>query len=216
MVGALMQFPVIMLLALGAGATERPAALPAGDDPLFRGHPMDEPRAVPEPAVRPARRAPGVTLLPRLSSRFGYRRDPFHGGLKMHDGIDIPGPLGSPIRAADAGVVRFAGKAGGYGNMMEIMHAGDLETRYGHLSRMLVPAGATVRRGDIIALMGSTGRSTGSHLHFEVRAHGRIVDPLREFGPTPAPAGAPQGVRPPYLSAFARVRLETADAPGIR
>jgi len=218
MVGVLIQFPVIMLLALGsgAGASERSAALPAGDDPLFRRHPKDEPRAVSEPAMRPARRAPGATLLPRLSSRFGYRRDPFHGGLKMHDGIDIPGPLGSPIRAADSGVVRFAGRAGGYGNMMEIMHADDLATRYGHLSRMLVRAGARVRRGDIIALMGSTGRSTGSHLHFEVRAHGQIVDPLREFGPTPAPKAAPQDIRPPYLSAFARGRLETADAPGIR
>jgi len=215
----LMKFPLFVLLALapGAGASDTSAALPAGDDPVFRFHPKSEPPpSSPAPAARPAMRASWPIVLPRLSSRFGYRVDPFLGRPKMHDGIDIPGPLGSPIRAADSGVVRFAGKAGGYGNMMEITHAGDLATRYGHLSRMLVPAGTWVQRGEVIALMGSTGHSTGSHLHFEVRAHGRIVDPLRELGTTPAPGIAPQDIGPPYLSAFARARPGEADVPGAR
>lgn len=120
--------------------------------------------------------------MPRLSSRFGYRSDPLQGDGRMHSGIDIPGPQGTPIQASAAGVVRFAGSAGGYGQMVEIDHGGGLTTRYAHLSRILVRPFAPVARGETIALMGSTGRSTGSHLHFEVRTNGRAANPLGYFG----------------------------------
>lgn len=120
--------------------------------------------------------------IPRLSSHFGYRSDPLGGDGRMHSGIDIPGPQGTPIQASAAGVVRFAGAAGGYGQMVEIDHGGGLTTRYAHLSRILVRPFAPVARGETIALMGSTGRSTGSHLHFEVRTNGRAANPLGYLG----------------------------------
>ncbi|WP_447725265.1 M23 family metallopeptidase [Sphingomonas koreensis] len=145
--------------------------------------------------------------MPHISSRFGRRNDPFHRAARMHYGIDIPGRAGTPVQAADTGVVRFAGRAGGYGNLVEIAHADGLTTRYGHLSRILVPAGTQVMRGETIALMGSTGRSTGSHLHFELRADGRALDPLPHLGGTAVsvaqPAIAPAQT---HRSAFARAR----------
>ncbi|HEY0623594.1 M23 family metallopeptidase [Sphingomonas sp.] len=145
--------------------------------------------------------------MPFISSRFGRRADPFHRAARMHYGIDIPGRAGTPVLAADGGVVRFAGRAGGYGNLVEIAHADGLATRYGHLARILVPAGATVTRGETIALMGSTGRSTGNHLHFELRAGGRALDPLPHLGGTVERATAPAPARAPtHRSAFARAR----------
>lgn len=202
-----MLFPHAILLIL-APVRSDPAVLPGGNDPAFRSRmmgwsaPAREPRA---PALR--RRATGGEL-PRLSSRFGYRGDPIHGGRGMHAGIDIPGPLGSEVRAAETGTIRFAGPAGGYGNMVEIAHAGGITTRYGHLSRLLVRPGTWVEQGEVIGLMGSTGRSTGSHLHFEVRRHGQATDPLRELGAAREPDAVP--LAPPFephLSAFARSRL---------
>jgi murein DD-endopeptidase MepM/ murein hydrolase activator NlpD len=145
--------------------------------------------------------------LPPISSRFGRRADPFHRAARMHYGIDIPGRAGTPVQAADSGIVRFAGRAGGYGNLVEIAHGDGLATRYAHLARILVPAGTPVARGDTIALMGSTGRSTGSHLHFELRADGRALDPLPHFGRSlddaPAPIAIPAET---HRSAFARAR----------
>jgi len=113
----------------------------------------------------------------RLTSHFGVRSDPFRGTAAMHAGIDIPGPVGTPIYATADGIVGRAGWVGGYGNLVELEHGKGLQTRYGHLSKVLVAPGARVKRGDVIALMGSTGRSTGSHLHYEVRMDGRAVDP---------------------------------------
>ncbi len=197
------QFPCAFLL-VAAG----PVTLPAGDDPAFRARMMDWSAATPAPAEpRPVRHVASVAL-PRLSSRFGYRVDPLHGGRAMHDGIDIPGPLGAPVRAAESGTVRFAGTAGGYGNMVEIAHPDGLATRYAHLSRMLVRPGTQVEQGEVIALMGSTGRSTGSHLHFEVRAHGHAIDPLGELGAAPAwqEVSPPPAPSAPHLSAFAKAR----------
>jgi murein DD-endopeptidase MepM/ murein hydrolase activator NlpD len=113
-----------------------------------------------------------------FSSAFGVRSDPFRGSAAMHSGIDLAGPLGTPVYATADGVVGRAGWASGYGNLVELEHGKGIETRYGHLSKILVRVGQRVKRGDLIAKMGSTGRSTGSHLHYEVRLDGRAVNPL--------------------------------------
>lgn len=112
------------------------------------------------------------------SSNFGIRSDPFRGSAAMHAGVDIRGPVGTPIYATADGVVAEAKRRGGYGNLVELDHGKGIATRYGHLSRILVSAGSRVQRGQIIGLMGSTGRSTGSHLHYEVRMDGRAVNPV--------------------------------------
>lgn len=113
-----------------------------------------------------------------FTSRFGVRSDPFRGTAAMHAGVDIPGPIGTPIYATADGVISRAGRAGGYGNLIEINHGRGIATRYGHLSQIMVADNTRVRRGQIIGLMGSTGRSTGSHLHYEVRVDGHAVNPI--------------------------------------
>jgi len=113
-----------------------------------------------------------------FTSTFGVRSDPFRGTAAMHAGVDIPGPIGTPIYATADGIVTHAGKQGGYGNMIQIDHGRGIQTRYGHLSQILVPENTRVKRGQIIGLMGSTGRSTGSHLHYEVRVDGKAVNPI--------------------------------------
>lgn len=113
-----------------------------------------------------------------FSSNFGIRSDPFRGSAAMHAGVDIPGPMGTPIYATADGIVDHADRLGGYGNMIEINHGKGIATRYGHLSKILVANGAHVARGQLIALMGSTGRSTGCHLHYEVRMDGHAVNPV--------------------------------------
>jgi murein DD-endopeptidase MepM/ murein hydrolase activator NlpD len=113
-----------------------------------------------------------------LSSGYGVRSDPFRRTAAMHAGIDLPGPLGTPVYATADGVVGRAEWANGYGNLVEIEHGKGIETRYGHLSKLLVSANQRIHRGDLIGLMGSTGRSTGSHLHYEVRIDGRAVNPV--------------------------------------
>ena len=112
-----------------------------------------------------------------LTSGFGVRSDPFRGGAAMHSGVDIPGPVGTPIYATADGIIGRTGWVGGYGNLVEIDHGKGIQTRYGHLSAIRAVAGTRVKRGDLIGLMGSTGRSTGSHLHYEVRLDGRAVNP---------------------------------------
>ncbi|MCR5871750.1 MULTISPECIES: M23 family metallopeptidase [unclassified Sphingomonas] len=114
----------------------------------------------------------------RLTSSFGVRSDPFHGAAAMHAGIDIPGPVGTPIYATADGVVGRTGRFGGYGNLITVNHGKGIETRYGHLSKILVAPNTRVRRGQLIGLMGSTGRSTGSHLHYEVRVDGKALNPM--------------------------------------
>lgn len=114
-----------------------------------------------------------------LTSGFGVRSDPFGRGRAMHAGIDFAGPIGTPIYATADGVVSEAAfNSGGYGNLIKIDHGRGIETRYAHLHRMMVRAGERVRRGQLIGQMGSTGRSTGSHLHYEVRIDGRAVNPI--------------------------------------
>jgi murein DD-endopeptidase MepM/ murein hydrolase activator NlpD len=114
-----------------------------------------------------------------MTSNFGYRADPFTGQGAMHSGIDFRGEYGAAILAAADGTVSFVGGRGGYGNCIEITHANGLLTRYAHLSRFQVTLGQKVKRGVQIADMGSTGRSTGTHLHFEVRLHDQAVNPLK-------------------------------------
>ncbi len=114
-----------------------------------------------------------------FTSGYGVRSDPFRGRAAMHAGIDLAGPIGTPIYATADGVVqRSEYNNGGYGNLVELDHGHGIQTRYGHLSKSMVTAGQKVKRGDMIALMGSTGRSTGSHLHYEVRIDGKAVNPV--------------------------------------
>lgn len=115
----------------------------------------------------------------RTSSTFGNRKDPFTGRLAFHSGIDYAAPQGSKVLSAGAGTVTFVGQMSGYGNVVEITHANGLVTRYGHLSAFLAKEGQKVSTGTPIARVGSTGRSTGPHLHFEVRRSDNAVDPAR-------------------------------------
>ncbi len=112
------------------------------------------------------------------TSNFGVRADPFRGTAAMHAGVDIPGAIGTPVYATADGIVSRAERAGGYGNLVEVNHGRGIATRYGHLSKLLVSPNERVVRGQLIALMGSTGRSTGSHLHYEVRIDGQAVNPV--------------------------------------
>lgn len=113
-----------------------------------------------------------------FTSNFGIRSDPFRGTAAMHAGVDIPGPVGTPIYATADGIISHAGRQGGYGNLIEVNHGKGIATRYGHLSRIMVSDNARVTRGQLIGLMGSTGRSTGPHLHYEVRIDGHAVNPI--------------------------------------
>jgi murein DD-endopeptidase MepM/ murein hydrolase activator NlpD len=114
-----------------------------------------------------------------ITSGYGSRSDPFTRGLAMHTGIDFRAPTGSGVRAAAPGTVVEAGWMGGYGRMVEIDHGNGVSTRYAHLSALDVEVGDKVRRGEIVGRVGSTGRSTGPHLHYEVRVDGDPVDPMR-------------------------------------
>jgi murein DD-endopeptidase MepM/ murein hydrolase activator NlpD len=117
-----------------------------------------------------------------ISSYFGEREDPFDGREAFHKGVDFAGDKGSSVVAVAAGVVTWAGERSGFGKLVEINHGDGYVTRYGHAERTLVAVGQTVTRGQPVALMGSTGRSTGPHVHFEVLRNGRQVDPLSFIG----------------------------------
>jgi murein DD-endopeptidase MepM/ murein hydrolase activator NlpD len=114
-----------------------------------------------------------------LSSNYGTRSDPFTGKPEFHKGVDLAGKEGSDIIAVAAGVVTWAGKRYGYGNLVEINHGNGYVTRYGHAREVLVKVGETVKKGQNIAYMGNTGRSTGPHVHFEVWVDGHTVDPAK-------------------------------------
>jgi murein DD-endopeptidase MepM/ murein hydrolase activator NlpD len=119
--------------------------------------------------------APGYSI----SSSFGIRRDPLLGRPAMHAGMDFRVPYGLPVRASGAGKVVKAGWNGGYGRMVEVEHADGLTTRYAHMSKISVAVGDEVQRGSIVGAVGSSGRSTGPHLHYEVRREGTAIDPLK-------------------------------------
>ncbi|MDG1749526.1 MAG: M23 family metallopeptidase [Porticoccaceae bacterium] len=112
-----------------------------------------------------------------MSSEYGMRIDPFHGQKQWHAGVDFAGREGDDIVAVASGVVTWSGKRSGYGLMVEVNHSDDLVTRYGHNSENIAEVGSVVKKGDVIARMGSSGRSTGPHVHFEVFRNGRTVDP---------------------------------------
>lgn len=114
-----------------------------------------------------------------LSSSFGGRRDPFTGGIDYHPGLDISADKGKPVRATADGTIDQAGYSGNYGNMVLVQHRFGLSTRYGHMSRLAVTAGQHVKRGEVIGYVGSTGRSTAPHLHYEVLLNGQTINPLR-------------------------------------
>ena len=114
-----------------------------------------------------------------LTSDFGGRLDPFTGGRDYHAGLDISADKGKPVRATADGTIGEAGWSGNYGNMVLVSHRFGLSTRYGHLSYVTVARGQTVRRGDLIGYVGSTGRSTSPHLHYEVLLNGQAINPLR-------------------------------------
>jgi murein DD-endopeptidase MepM/ murein hydrolase activator NlpD len=127
-------------------------------------------------AVRPAGKPVGGEGA--ISSYFGERSDPFTGEEGFHKGLDFPGTAGEPVVAVAAGVVTWAGDRSGFGNLVEINHGNGYVTRYAHNQTALVAVGQTVTRGEQIALMGSTGHSTGPHVHFEVLHNGTQIDPL--------------------------------------
>ena len=120
-----------------------------------------------------------------LSSRYGTRIDPFSGKKAWHEGVDFAGKVGSDIVAVASGVVSWSGERYGYGKMVEVAHGDGVITRYAHNQENLVKVGDMVRRGDVVALMGNSGRSTGPHVHFEVHKNGRPVDPASYLRRTP-------------------------------
>ena len=122
----------------------------------------------------------------KFSSNFGYRNAPTRGASRNHKGIDIPGPVGTPIYATADGMIGRAQWVSGYGKFVEINHGNAVQTRYGHLSAMNVAAGQRIKKGDILGYMGSTGRSTGSHLHYEVRVAGEAINPSAFLSPLKA------------------------------
>jgi murein DD-endopeptidase MepM/ murein hydrolase activator NlpD len=144
----------------------------------------------------------------RITSNFGYRRDPFNGRGAMHNGIDFKGAMGSPIFAAADGEVSFAGRKAGFGKVVEITHANGMMTRYAHLSRIDVAAGQPIAAGETLGGLGSTGRSTGPHLHFEVRINGRAVNPRPFLETAPDVLKEARGASP-RTAASARSRTDS-------
>ena len=129
--------------------------------------------------VNPTAETPNIwPVAGPISSYYGYRTSPGGIGSTFHEGVDIAGDYGTPISATAAGTVTKAGWVGGYGYLVEVRHADGIVTRYGHNSAVLVYEGQHVDQGSMIALMGSTGNSTGPHCHYEVRIHGEAVDPM--------------------------------------
>ncbi len=160
--------------------------LPNVSSAVAKGNPDPQFRALFQSWKRLEQLQEGVVAIPSqrpveamaFTSGFGVRSDPFRGGAAMHAGVDMPGPVGTPIYATADGIVGRAQWANGYGNLVELDHGKGIQTRYGHLSAILVQPGMRVARGQLIARMGSTGRSTGSHLHYEVRLDGHAVNPM--------------------------------------
>jgi len=138
---------------------------------------VDTPPVVVE---RPTVSVPSLTPVngARMSSGFGYRNHPVRGGRRKHKGVDLAAPTGTPVYATADGMVDLARWGRGYGLYIKLDHGADLETRYAHLSRLAVAPGDRVEKGDVIGYVGSTGWSTGPHLHYEVRVNGVAVDPI--------------------------------------
>ncbi len=116
-----------------------------------------------------------------MASGYGYRSDPVYRTLKFHEGLDYSADIGTPVYATGDGTVELAGWNKGYGNSIDISHGYNYLTRYAHLSEILVRQGQKVRRGDMIGKVGNTGKSTGPHLHYEVRLHGQPQNPVNYY-----------------------------------
>jgi len=138
-------------------------------------------------AAVPGKAMPGMMTAPRLSSLpisgiltsgFGMREHPLLGIWRPHLGVDLAAPMGTPIEATSDGIVTRSGWTGGYGLAVELNNGGGMQTRFGHMSRLNVIAGEQVHMGEVIGFVGSTGLSTGPHLHYEVRVNGRAINPL--------------------------------------
>lgn len=164
----------------------------ANQEPQIAGEGGPETSEMPEPRneletqireleqlSRDSEQTPSIyPLTGKINDDFGARRNPFGGASsEFHSGLDIDGEKGAPVVAPANGVILKAGWSGGYGNMIEIDHGSGLTTRYGHLSQIEVEIGASITRGQLIGKVGSTGRSTGPHLHYEVRIDGEAVSP---------------------------------------
>jgi murein DD-endopeptidase MepM/ murein hydrolase activator NlpD len=121
----------------------------------------------------------GMPVKGYISSGFGGRIHPISGKYKGHEGVDIPGKVGTKIKAVAGGIVVDSKWVGGYGNMVEVKHADGYTTRYAHNQKNIVKVGEVIEKGDVVALLGNTGRSTGPHVHFEVRKHGNPINPMR-------------------------------------
>lgn len=148
----------------------------------------------------------GLTSMPQvvpadmagISSGFGYRSDPFNGSAAFHAGLDFKGAIGAPIHAAAKGKVSFVGQRPGYGNVVEVDHGNGMVTRYAHMSAFRTTPGKDVLAGEVIGAIGNTGRSTGPHLHFEVRINDQAVNPR------------------PFLEGSTRVQKQAVSTPGTR
>lgn len=181
------QMPVPVSPASPGPATAAPGLLdpfshtgssaPAAVPDIKTVHPMPDIRSSVTPSGHEDAPELAMSVTGRISSLFGMRKDPFTGSFKNHGGIDIAAASGSEIKPAAPGKVIFAGERGGYGNLVIVDHGGGITTYYAHNSQNLVKEGDLVGRGDAVALVGSTGRSTGPHIHFEVHKDGHRVDP---------------------------------------
>lgn len=129
------------------------------------------------PAIQPI----SEKYLRAMASGYGYRRDPIYGTTKFHEGMDFSSPVGTPVYATGNGTVTHASWQSSYGNLVEINHGYNYTTRYAHLSQILVKPGQTVKRGDLIGKVGNTGKSTGPHLHYEVRFRGQPQNPVNYY-----------------------------------
>jgi murein DD-endopeptidase MepM/ murein hydrolase activator NlpD len=167
----------------GPAMPVEPESLPALEEKMTQ---LERDLRAYESVMRARGYTPSVwPVIGKLESAFGGRRNPFGGGsYEFHTGQDIDAPLGAAVIAGATGKVSFVGWQNGYGQLVVIDHGGGLTTRYGHLSRIAVSLGATVKRGEFVGKVGSTGRSTGPHLHYEVRINDEPVNPLQYLLPT--------------------------------
>lgn len=178
-------------IVIGSAAAAVPAARSVGDAPLVIGDEDAEYRQLMAQWKNIEKRQAGLAVTPRISvpsgmplavarmsSDYGMREHPVLGGRRAHQGVDLAAASGTPVYATADGVVDTAEYSSSYGNLIKVDHGAQLETRFAHLSRMVVGAGQKVRKGDLIGYVGSTGRSTGPHLHYEVRVSGQAVNPM--------------------------------------
>lgn len=166
-------------LAQGWPATPAPRTdVRFGEAAMWGMFSLDEVHGAPVDSIESLVVADGHT---HITSGFGLRKDPFTGATSGHSGVDVAAPYGSPIVAAQGGRVTYAGEMSGYGNVIDIDHGNGVTTRYAHASSLSVQKGEWVESGQEVARVGSTGRSTGNHLHFEVRQNGQAVDPQKVF-----------------------------------